>query len=93
MEYQIYWSHLTPEAQEAFKDLYHENIELNPLAIIDIDDSILTYEQKLKIANDYIAGKTEGMVDWNDLPDINSLHDVDEVEDIHELCDERLNDW
>lgn len=43
MEYQIYWSHLTPEAQEAFIDIWHPNIELNPLAIIDVDPDEILY--------------------------------------------------
>lgn len=90
MEYQIYWSHLTPEAQEVFKDLWHENVEMNPLAIIDIDDSILTYDQKLKIANDWLF--QEAGITWNDLPDINSLHDAESIEEIHDMCQDRLNE-
>jgi len=90
MEYQIFWSHLTPEAQEEFKDLWHENVEMNPLAIIDIDDSILTYEQKLKIANDWLY--QEAGVKWDDLPDINSLYDAESIEEIHDMCQDRLNE-
>jgi len=44
MEYQIYWSHLTPEAQDAFMDLWHPNIEMNPLAIIDVDPKEILYD-------------------------------------------------
>jgi hypothetical protein len=36
--YRIYWNDLSEEAQEKFKELYHENIELSPLAIIDIEE-------------------------------------------------------
>lgn len=36
--YEIYWDDLTPEAQERLQDLYHENIDLDPIAIIDIQD-------------------------------------------------------
>lgn len=36
--YKIYWSDLNDEAQERLKELYHDNIELCPLAIIDIED-------------------------------------------------------
>jgi len=36
--YEIYWNDLTKEAQERLKDLYHENIDLSPLAIIDIEE-------------------------------------------------------
>ncbi len=38
-QYEIYWSDLSKEAQERLKDIYHENIELSPLAIIDIEDN------------------------------------------------------
>jgi hypothetical protein len=36
--FEIYWEDLTPEAQERNKDLYHSNINLTPIAIIDNDD-------------------------------------------------------
>lgn len=36
--YEIYWSDLTPEAMKRLKDLHHDNIELSPLAIIDIEE-------------------------------------------------------
>jgi hypothetical protein len=36
--YEIYWSDLTPEAQEKLEDLNHENVELTPIAIINIAD-------------------------------------------------------
>ncbi|HNP66293.1 MAG TPA: hypothetical protein PKH16_00175 [Aequorivita sp.] len=37
-QYEIYWDDLTDEAQSRLKGLYHVNIELCPLAIIDIED-------------------------------------------------------
>lgn len=37
MIYEIYWSDLTPEAQERLKDLYHRNIEMSPLCTIVVD--------------------------------------------------------
>lgn len=36
--YEIYWEDLNESAQERLKALYHENIDLSPLAIIDIED-------------------------------------------------------
>jgi len=36
--YEIFWDDLTEEAQKKMKDLWHENIDLNPIAIIDIED-------------------------------------------------------
>uniref|UniRef100_A0A6M3JGZ5 Uncharacterized protein n=1 Tax=viral metagenome TaxID=1070528 RepID=A0A6M3JGZ5_9ZZZZ len=36
--YEIYWKDLNVEAQERLKEMYHENIDLAPLAIIDIED-------------------------------------------------------
>lgn len=34
----IYWSDLSEEAKGRLQELYHENIELSPLAIIDIEE-------------------------------------------------------
>lgn len=36
--YEIYWSDLTDEAKEKLKKLYHDNIDMSPIAIIDIED-------------------------------------------------------
>lgn len=36
--YEIYWHDLTEDAQVRLKGLYHDNIELCPLAIIDIEN-------------------------------------------------------
>ena len=35
--YEIFWNDLTVEAQERLKELYHDNIDIAPLAIIDIE--------------------------------------------------------
>tara|TARA_R100000306_G_scaffold62417_1_gene69844 strand:- start:3469 stop:3603 length:135 start_codon:yes stop_codon:yes gene_type:complete len=35
--YEIHWDDLTEGAQLRLKELYHENIELSPLAIIDLE--------------------------------------------------------
>lgn len=35
--YEIHWDDLTKEVQARLKGLYHENIELSPLAIIDLE--------------------------------------------------------
>jgi len=34
--YEIYWSDLNKEAKDRLRDLYHENIELSPLAIVEV---------------------------------------------------------
>lgn len=34
--FEIYWSDLTDDARKRLKELYHENVELSPLAIVDI---------------------------------------------------------
>lgn len=52
----------------------------------------LTYEEKKKIADDYILKKTDGFACWDTLPDRNSLHHADTAEEIHALCDERLEE-
>jgi len=38
--YEIYWDDLTPDAQEKLKDMYHENIDLTPIACIEIQDDV-----------------------------------------------------
>lgn len=38
MVYEIYWEDLNKEAQERLKDLYHENIDIHPLAIFEIEN-------------------------------------------------------
>lgn len=35
--YNIFWNDLNDDAKRKFKDLYHENININPIAIIDIE--------------------------------------------------------
>jgi len=37
VSYEIYWDDLTPKAQKRLKPLYHENVQLSPLAIVDIE--------------------------------------------------------
>lgn len=37
-QFEIYWHDLNEEAQERLKDLYHDNIDISPLAIIDVED-------------------------------------------------------
>lgn len=39
VQYEIYWDDLTEEAQERLKRLYHENIDISPLAIVEIEES------------------------------------------------------
>ena len=43
--YEIYWEDLNNDAQERLKDLYHENIDLSPLAIIDIEEDEMDMQQ------------------------------------------------
>ena len=38
MIYEIYWSDLTEEAQDRLKTMYHDNIELTPIAEIEIEE-------------------------------------------------------
>jgi len=35
-EFEIYWDDLTEEAQERLKEVYHDNIDLTPLAYIEL---------------------------------------------------------
>jgi hypothetical protein len=43
--YEIYWNDLTDNAKERLSGLFHENIGLSPLAIIDVDDKSFTDEE------------------------------------------------
>lgn len=52
----------------------------------------MTYEEKLAVANKYLAEKTDEAICWDDLSDINSLHDCETEEEIKEACDERLDE-
>jgi len=52
----------------------------------------MTYEQKKKIADNYLDTVTGGGLSWDCLPDINSLHDCETEEDIRYSVDERLED-
>lgn len=36
--YEIYWDDLNEEAKERLKSLYHENIDLSPLTIVDLEE-------------------------------------------------------
>jgi hypothetical protein len=46
--YKIYWEDLNEDAKNKLKDLYHENINLSPLAMIDIEiDSLDTTDKFL----------------------------------------------
>lgn len=36
--FEIYWRDLTDEAKERLKELYHDNIDNNPIATIDVCD-------------------------------------------------------
>jgi hypothetical protein len=38
MKFEIYWDDLTLEAQERLKAIYHENIDLLPLATIEVEE-------------------------------------------------------
>jgi len=37
--FEIFWSDLNEEAQERMREIYHENIDLSPIAILDIEDN------------------------------------------------------
>ena len=37
--FEIYWKDLSDEAKERLADLYHENIDLSPLAIIEVEET------------------------------------------------------
>lgn len=37
--YEIYWDDLNEDAKERLKNIYHENIDLSSLAIIDIEEN------------------------------------------------------
>lgn len=44
MQLEIYWNDLTKEAKERLSILYHENIDISPIAIIDIEEDTINKE-------------------------------------------------
>lgn len=38
--FEIYWDDLTQEAKNRHKELYHDNIELVPIAIIELEEEV-----------------------------------------------------
>lgn len=49
----------------------------------------MTYEEKKKIADEYLKKNYGGFFTWDTLGDINSLHDCETEEDIIEAAQER----
>lgn len=54
--YEIYWSDLNEDAQQRLAEMYHDNIDISPLAIIDFEDyteggSPLTEEEQIQLGN------------------------------------------
>lgn len=37
MKYEIFWKDLNKKAKERLKDLYHKNIDISPLAILEVE--------------------------------------------------------
>lgn len=35
--YEIYWYDLNDKAQDRLKDLYHDNVDITPLAIVNLE--------------------------------------------------------
>ena len=50
--FEIYWSDLTKEAQGRLSELNHENIEVSPLATIDIEN--VEYEIDVSITEEEV---------------------------------------
>lgn len=62
--YEIYWSHLSEEAKEEFKDLYHENIELTPLAIINIESTDEFGDYEIQKIDDVVGFANDNNLDF-----------------------------
>lgn len=43
--FEIYWNDLTDDAKERLKDLNHDNVDLSPLAIIELEDDYTNYNE------------------------------------------------
>lgn len=81
--FEIYWSDLSDEAQQRLQELYHEDVELNPLARIYIDQcpddpSINPKEvwdilQQLRLYTHYLASKPIAFWDEYDRSNYRSL--------------------
>jgi hypothetical protein len=44
--FEIYWDDLTQEAKDRHKELYHDNIELTPIAIVELEEEIDNFYKK-----------------------------------------------
>ncbi len=62
-EYNIYWSDLKEEAQERLKGLYHENINLSPIAIIEREE-----EFSVETVNN--PSEEERLAEWNAIKEL-----------------------
>lgn len=38
MQFEIYWDDLTREAKHRLKEMYHENIDMTPIAVIELEE-------------------------------------------------------
>lgn len=69
--YEIYWSDLTEEAQERLQGMYHENIDISPIAFVDIEDDVEASRKlsrrlrsrKLRNKRRFLSGKKPGVQD------------------------------
>jgi len=64
-QFEIYWSDLTDEAKERLSELYHENVEISPFAVIETENvEELSEEEKKASDIEYI----KSVIDiWGDV--------------------------
>ena len=74
-QFEIYWDDLTDEAKERLSDLYHGNIDLAPLAIIEVDDEKSEDIEYIKSILKEWGGFTAGDRQLESSPVINSIGD------------------
>lgn len=76
--FEIYWNDLTPEAQERLKGLNHDNIELTPIAIVEIENEEALFLWKDKTGRGETAANVPLSSLTEDFPDEEAEENDDE---------------
>jgi hypothetical protein len=83
-QFEIYWSDLTNEAKDRLSELKHDNIELTPLAVIEVEKTKQHIKKEFieyikEVINEWGA-VTSGELQLESDPIVNSLNDGEIVE-------------
>jgi hypothetical protein len=81
MTYEIYWDDLTPEAQARLIEIWHENLDTQPLVVFDTeeedDDDDEDYYPPFESTTDIISDDNPWPTESKSEPDIDEGEIVD----------------